>query len=93
MASSDLVNMGISVVSYTLKDVHDDQVRSLKTHTGLSELGPLVLNLLSDDVNSPDDETVESRIISIPWGRLGRLRSRKTLVSERPRTRGTLSSG
>lgn len=26
MASSDLVNMGISVVSYTLKDVHDDQV-------------------------------------------------------------------
>lgn len=27
VASSDLVNMGISVVSYTLKDVHDDQVR------------------------------------------------------------------
>lgn len=27
MASSDLVNMGISVVSYTLKDIHDDQVR------------------------------------------------------------------
>lgn len=26
VASSDLVNMGISVVSYTLKDVHDDQV-------------------------------------------------------------------
>lgn len=26
MASSDLVNMGIGVVSYTLKDVHDDQV-------------------------------------------------------------------
>lgn len=26
MASSDLVNMGISVVSYTLKDIHDDQV-------------------------------------------------------------------
>uniref|UniRef100_A0A672YPP8 Flotillin n=1 Tax=Sphaeramia orbicularis TaxID=375764 RepID=A0A672YPP8_9TELE len=25
VASSDLVNMGISVVSYTLKDVHDDQ--------------------------------------------------------------------
>lgn len=25
MASSDLVNMGISVVSYTLKDIHDDQ--------------------------------------------------------------------
>lgn len=29
MASSDLVNMGISVVSYTLKDVHDDQVKQL----------------------------------------------------------------
>lgn len=27
VASSDLVNMGISVVSYTLKDVHDDQVQ------------------------------------------------------------------
>lgn len=26
VASSDLVNMGIGVVSYTLKDVHDDQV-------------------------------------------------------------------
>ena len=26
MASSDLVNMGISVVSYTLKDIHNDQV-------------------------------------------------------------------
>ncbi|NWH45195.1 FLOT1 protein, partial [Fregata magnificens] len=26
VASSDLVNMGISVVSYTLKDIHDDQV-------------------------------------------------------------------
>lgn len=26
VASSDLLNMGISVVSYTLKDVHDDQV-------------------------------------------------------------------
>lgn len=26
VASSDLINMGIGVVSYTLKDVHDDQV-------------------------------------------------------------------
>ncbi|NWW76766.1 FLOT1 protein, partial [Climacteris rufus] len=26
VASSDLVNMGIAVVSYTLKDVHDEQV-------------------------------------------------------------------
>lgn len=33
VASSDLVNMGISVVSYTLKDVHDDQVStSSKLH-------------------------------------------------------------
>ncbi|NXV58877.1 FLOT1 protein, partial [Molothrus ater] len=29
VASSDLVNMGISVVSYTLKDVHDEQVMHL----------------------------------------------------------------
>lgn len=29
VASSDLVNMGISVVSYTLKDVHDDQVSTI----------------------------------------------------------------
>lgn len=35
MASSDLVNMGISVVSYTLKDVHDDQVRSLNAMKSL----------------------------------------------------------
>ena len=27
MASSDLVNMGITVVSYTLKDIRDDEVR------------------------------------------------------------------
>ena len=26
VASSDLVNMGISVVSYTLKDIRDDEV-------------------------------------------------------------------
>lgn len=26
VASSDLVNMGIGIVSYTLKDVYDDQV-------------------------------------------------------------------
>lgn len=31
VASSDLVNMGISVVSYTLKDVHDDQVTAFLT--------------------------------------------------------------
>ena len=28
VASSDLVNMGISVVSYTLKDLKDDEVLS-----------------------------------------------------------------
>ncbi|NXV76099.1 FLOT1 protein, partial [Atlantisia rogersi] len=33
VASSDLVNMGISVVSYTLKDIHDDQ-RGLGGHWG-----------------------------------------------------------
>lgn len=31
VASSDLVNMGIGVVSYTLKDVHDDQVLAVWT--------------------------------------------------------------
>ncbi|NWW41583.1 FLOT1 protein, partial [Panurus biarmicus] len=34
VASSDLVNMGISVVSYTLKDVHDEQVPHLGTPGG-----------------------------------------------------------
>lgn len=33
VASSDLVNMGISVVSYTLKDVHDDQVTTYLSTT------------------------------------------------------------
>ena len=28
VASSDLVNMGICVVSYTLKDIRDEEVRS-----------------------------------------------------------------
>ena len=28
VASSDLVNMGITVVSYTLKDIRDDEVSS-----------------------------------------------------------------
>ncbi|NXD88812.1 FLOT1 protein, partial [Halcyon senegalensis] len=32
VASSDLVNMGISVVSYTLKDIHDDQVTAARGH-------------------------------------------------------------
>ncbi|NWZ60395.1 FLOT1 protein, partial [Haliaeetus albicilla] len=34
VASSDLVNMGISVVSYTLKDIHDDQVAPGGRHKG-----------------------------------------------------------
>ncbi|NWR11192.1 FLOT1 protein, partial [Paradoxornis webbianus] len=35
VASSDLVNMGISVVSYTLKDVHDEQTwDTTETHSG-----------------------------------------------------------
>lgn len=34
VASSDLVNMGISVVSYTLKDIHDDQVAPGWGHEG-----------------------------------------------------------
>lgn len=29
VASSDLVNMGITVVSYTIKDISDDEVRSI----------------------------------------------------------------
>lgn len=29
VASSDLVNMGITVVSYTLKDIRDEEVKNL----------------------------------------------------------------
>lgn len=29
VASSDLVNMGISVVSYTIKDIRDDEVTNM----------------------------------------------------------------
>lgn len=29
VASSDLVNMGISVVSYTIKDIRDDEVTNI----------------------------------------------------------------
>lgn len=31
VASADLVNMGITVVSYTLKDIRDDQVINCNT--------------------------------------------------------------
>ena len=52
VASSDLVNMGITVVSYTLKDIRDEEVsqtnaqlflRLLKTHFyKLSQLANMV---------------------------------------------------
>lgn len=29
VASSDLVNMGITVVSYTIKDIRDEEVRNI----------------------------------------------------------------
>ncbi|NWQ84053.1 FLOT1 protein, partial [Columbina picui] len=40
VASSDLVNMGISVVSYTLKDIQDDQV-TRGTMAGVGTMGTL----------------------------------------------------
>lgn len=42
VASSDLVNMGISVVSYTLKDIHDDQVAPGRGGTGGDAAGTRV---------------------------------------------------
>lgn len=33
VASSDLVNMGITVVSYTLKDIRDEEVSRIVIHT------------------------------------------------------------
>ncbi|NWS50183.1 FLOT1 protein, partial [Probosciger aterrimus] len=42
VASSDLVNMGISVVSYTLKDIHDDQV-TLGTWRGTVRMGTVTM--------------------------------------------------
>ena len=35
MASSDLVNMGITVVSYTLKDIRDEEVSQTNAHVFL----------------------------------------------------------
>lgn len=32
VASSDLVNMGITVVSYTLKDIRDEEVSRIVSH-------------------------------------------------------------
>lgn len=48
VASSDLVNMGISVVSYTLKDIHDDQV----VEAGLT-LEPVIPSLGSGGDGGP----------------------------------------
>jgi len=36
VASSDLVNMGISVVSYTLKDIRDEEVSCCDSTAGLT---------------------------------------------------------
>ena len=33
MASSDLVNMGVSVVSYTIKDIRDEEVINFRRET------------------------------------------------------------
>ena len=38
VASSDMINMGISVVSYTLKDIQDDEVESLTIYKFLTSL-------------------------------------------------------
>jgi len=35
VASSDLVNMGITVVSYTIKDIRDEEVKYVKYPTFL----------------------------------------------------------
>ena len=53
MASSDLVNMGISVVSYTLKDIHDDQVNLGSCFSPLSCSHLLNLPEDCDICNSP----------------------------------------
>ena len=44
VASSDLVNMGITVVSYTLKDVHDDENYLKSLGLGRFLLGFLLLH-------------------------------------------------
>uniref|UniRef100_A0A3P8WMB2 Flotillin n=1 Tax=Cynoglossus semilaevis TaxID=244447 RepID=A0A3P8WMB2_CYNSE len=55
VASSDLVNMGISVVSYTLKDVHDDQVWHRPLHcsadTPFDNILTVVLYLKEKELN------------------------------------------
>ena len=42
VASSDLVNMGITVVSYTLKDIRDDEVRTKTKDVPIDDGGPII---------------------------------------------------
>ncbi|KAJ8890914.1 hypothetical protein PR048_010423 [Dryococelus australis] len=43
VASSDLVNMGITVVSYTLKDIRDEEVSRILATLCILLIGPLLL--------------------------------------------------
>ena len=52
VASSDLVNMGITVVSYTLKDIRDEEV-------SWSDDCPLFDYLISNNFTTLDDLNVE----------------------------------
>ena len=45
MASSDLVNMGISVVSYTIKDIRDEEVFDILEENAYISLGYWLLVL------------------------------------------------
>lgn len=85
MASSDLVNMGISVVSYTLKDIHDDQVY-------LDRWSSLLLLLAYTFCRTPVS-TLSHRTTCTPWGRLGPLKSKKMLGLEKRRPSEMLGSG
>ncbi|KAF1425562.1 Flotillin-1, partial [Spheniscus humboldti] len=55
VASSDLVNMGISVVSYTLKDIHDDQVAPGGGHGG-GHGGDVGVNVVSYTLKDIHDD-------------------------------------
>ena len=50
VASSDLVNMGISVVSYTLKDIRDEEVSASLTYSFHGNC--LRLSVTSSDIPS-----------------------------------------
>lgn len=85
MASSDLVNMGISVVSYTLKDIHDDQVDLHRCSRC-----PCAFLTPSPGLQFP---RLSPRTTCTPWGRLGPLKSRKMLGLEKRRPSEMLGSG